>query len=299
MRKVAVIFFVLSGNCALAVASEPEVDVAEVLRWGDVVQTVGDEAGTTPVDVHMAALAPPASDADKWFISLITTKGCPECEQLKRDWANDPWLLALAIPEVPHQSWAHFNVYLHEDPSQAFRFDDVSITSYPTILVQPPRSNKFGDPKTVVFQGVYGGDPRKLAEAVTQSISQYVASLRPAEADRVATADDSNRNPPWLPADASNPRATDPNGRARLDRLLQLIPPREPAFPWSLALTALTAGMSIPTAAALLAWAILFARAKRQAAGKPPLLDPAKLDRLVELLQALAEGTPPPPFRRP
>jgi hypothetical protein len=298
MRLIASFLLFLAWNTTQAIAiAQPQVDEAEVLRLGDTVQTVGSENHVASVDERVAALAPPASDADKWFISIVTTKGCTACEQLQRDWAKDPWLLALAVPDQPQQSWSHFNVYQHEDQSQSFRFEGISISAYPTVIVQPPRSGKFGDPNSVVFQGIYGGQPRELAEAISQSISRYVGTL---EMDAIsAAAKAATHEPPWTPTSIDeSSHGSDAYAATRLDRLLQIIPPREPAFPWAAVLTSLTAGMSIPTAAALLVWSIQFTRGRRQATGKLPLMDPAKLDRLVELLQALAEGTPPPPFRR-
>mgnify|MGYP002623348369 FL=1 len=79
---------------------DPEVDRAEVLRLGNMVQHVGDIEGD-PVDLFVEAMGPPASDADKWFISVITTQGCAPCQKLKTDWATSPWLLALADPNDP------------------------------------------------------------------------------------------------------------------------------------------------------------------------------------------------------
>ena len=67
-------------------------------------------------------------------------------------WApnRSEWLLALANPNVPKQSWAHYTVYDRDDRSQAFRFENIKVTASPTLLVQPPRTGRFGDPATVV-----------------------------------------------------------------------------------------------------------------------------------------------------
>ena len=129
----------------------PEVDRAEVMRRGDLVQVVGDGARASGVDAFAAAMGPPASDADKWFISVVSMKQCAGCEKLKKDWSANHWLLALANPADPKQSWAHYNVFDKDDDSQAFRFEALKITAYPTILVQPPRSKRFGDPSVVVY----------------------------------------------------------------------------------------------------------------------------------------------------
>ncbi len=78
----------------------PQVDEAEVLRVGDMVQHIDGLRRAGPDDAYVQVMGPPASDADKWFISIIITRGCSACERLKKDWATDPWLLALAGPNV-------------------------------------------------------------------------------------------------------------------------------------------------------------------------------------------------------
>ncbi|HEY1068489.1 MAG TPA: hypothetical protein VGE52_20365, partial [Pirellulales bacterium] len=161
---------------ALALAGPPEVDRAEVLRLGNVVQHVDGVRGD-PHDAFVEAMGPPASDDDKWFISVLTMQGCGPCVRLKSEWGTNQWLLALANPNDPKQSWAHYNVYPREDKSQAFRLEGIKVTAYPTVLVQPPRNGRYGDPKTVVFQGTYGGDPERLARQITDAIRRYVAKF--------------------------------------------------------------------------------------------------------------------------
>ena len=67
--------------CALilnpVLAQRPaEVDQAEVLRLKDHVQYVDGSYRAQVDDAYVQAMAPPASDADKWFISVLTTKNC-------------------------------------------------------------------------------------------------------------------------------------------------------------------------------------------------------------------------------
>jgi hypothetical protein len=49
------------------------------------------------------------------------------------------------------------------------------------------------------------------------------------------------------------------------------------------------AGFSIPAAIALVVWGISFIRARRQAAGKPLLLDQEAFDELIALLRQLSQ----------
>ncbi len=186
--------------------SAPQVDQAEILRLGNLVQQVGTGPRSDGLDQFLAAMAPPASDADKWFISLLSSKGCAPCLQLKQAFGTDPALKALADPGDPARSWSHFNVYEAEDQSQAFRFSRLQIEAFPTVLVQPPRSQKYGDPSTVVFQGTYSGDPRQLAADITAAIRRYIAKVIPPAASAMAPpapagvrSEPAAFDPPWQP----------------------------------------------------------------------------------------------------
>jgi hypothetical protein len=268
---------------ALVAAAPVEVDQAEILRLGDLVQHVGAGPRSAEADRTIEALAPPASDADKWFISVVTTRGCAACAQLARDWTRDPWLLALADPRDPARSWAHYNTYLHEDRSQAFRFENVRLTAFPTVLVQPPRSGKFGDPRTVVYQGVYGGDPKQLAQAITTAIRRYVSQTA---APRAGHEAGQGMDPPWQPA-PKQPSWT-PTGPT-VDPLQLIPPPAAPPFPWAAVISLLSAGISLPAAVALVVWAVQYVRAQRRAAGRPPLVDQELLERVLEALERAAQ----------
>src|SRR5690606_33375562 len=122
MSLMMVAVSVLTSVASFVPLEEPEVDTAEVLRLGNMVQHV-DGIGNDPADMFVEAMGPPASDADKWFISVLSMQGCAACQRLKSQWTTDPWLLALANPNDPANSWAHFNIYMREDASQAFRFE--------------------------------------------------------------------------------------------------------------------------------------------------------------------------------
>jgi len=282
----------------LGYADPPQVDQAEVLRLGDLVQCVGDICSAGD-EAFVAAMGPPASDADKWFISVITKRGCSQCEQLKKDWSSNEWLLALAQPTVPKQSWAHYTIYDRDDRSQAFRFENIKVTAYPTILVQPPRTGRYGDPATVVYQGVYGSDPEKQARAITGAIRQYVAKLKnlestpPAGNTRQVAAD-----PPWQPTPRVDPWQPSLLPNVPLPTIDPTIPPQSPlvvsTFPWSAVLTLVVAGFSMPAAIALVIWVVSFIRARRQAAGQPPLVDQKTLDQVLDILKRLADTQIPP-----
>jgi hypothetical protein len=296
---VSLLLIVATCGSASAQTTGPEVDQAEVLRLGNMVQVVGDGLRASPeTDAYVAAMGPPASDADKWFISVLSMKGCAGCEKLKKEWATNSWLLALANPTEPKQSWAHYAVYDKDDRSQAFRFENIKVTAYPTILVQPPRSGRYGEASTVVYQGVYGGDPEKLARDITQAIRQYVTKLqtvpvRGGEHGQVGV------DPPWQPTPRVDPWQPQPQPNQPFPPFDPTIPPQPaptpaPAFPWSSVLSLMLAGFSLPAAIALVVWAVSFIRARRLAAGKPPIVDQKSLDQVLELLKRLAESQAKP-----
>ena len=153
----------------------PDIAVREIQRRGDLVQRVGGGHQSDTLTAFAEAMRPPADDSHKWFISVLTTKNCRYCDNLKRDFATSDHLKPFVDTEDHTQSWAHFNVYSSDDATQAWRFKDIKVTGYPTILVQPPRSGRFGDPKAVVLQKTgYDGDPKKLAETIRGGINTYL-----------------------------------------------------------------------------------------------------------------------------
>jgi hypothetical protein len=56
----------------------------------------------------------------------------------------------------------------------------------------------------------------------------------------------------------------------------------------------MAAGFSLPAAVALVVWGVSFIRARRQAAGKPPIVDQKSLDQVLELLKRLSENQAKP-----
>lgn len=290
---MAIVAMILAAQ--VVAAQEPEVDRAEVLRLGNMVQHV-DGIGGDPADSFVEAMGPPASDADKWYISVISMQGCAACQKLKSDWAINQWLLALADPSDPKKSWAHYNVYLREDRSQAFRFENIKVTAYPTVLVQPPRNGRYGEPKTVVFQGTYGGDPERLARQITEAIRRYVAKFeatQPAHPPSHSASEGSiGVDPPWQPAPQVDPPSpiapVFPDGRP-------LIPPSpapdsavQPVGPWGTVGT--VAGASLLTLLLTIGipWALRTYRQYRIESGRRPLLSDEQFQKLVETLSAAA-----------
>ena len=157
----------------------PEVDRDSVIRTGNLVQHINGPFKGDDSLAFSTVMGPPENDNDKWFISVVGQKNDAASLKLKRDWDTHPELQVLARPNLADQkkSWAHFNWYDKDDRSQSFRFEKLKISAWPTVLVQPPRTGQYGDPKIVVYQGVYQGDPKKLADAIREAIRKYLAKI--------------------------------------------------------------------------------------------------------------------------
>ena len=293
MKRFMICVLMLAALGRLSWAGE--VNRAEVQRLGDTVQHIGGGHRNDGVDAFIEAMQPPASDADKWFISVISTRGCAPCAQLKQAWRSDPWLLALADPKDPKASWAHYSEYTIEDQSQDWRFENLEFSAFPTIVVQPPRSGKYGDAGTVVFQNTYKGNPRRLAGDLVKAVKKYVGKIAPQVqivSTRPPAAYGQNGTPPWNPTpdtDRDDRRPWRPNDR---DPQFQ-IPPLDPtplfSFPWKAVIALLAGGFSIPAIIVLAIWALSFIRAQRKAAGKSPLLDDEAFQSLINMVEQLGE----------
>lgn len=159
-----------------------EVDTSEIQRrilMGLTVERLGGIQNTEE-SVIAAVAAPPASDAHKWFISLVVRSGEAESELLKRDWLNaaSPTqgndLRQFAIADNPQLSWAHFNIYDLNDPKQSWRDKNWAIKKTPAIIVQAPLNGSYGPKGMIVchLEG-YKGDPNGLAKKVGSWIGEY------------------------------------------------------------------------------------------------------------------------------
>ena len=154
--------------------SDPQVDVNEVIRLGNSVQELG--TGVAGIgDDAIEAMAPPEDDNDKWYISLITCKDCKYCELLKKDFLTNPILQAWVNVEHPEDGWAHYLVFRWEDQTQRDRFKDMKFNGFPTLIVQPPRNQRYGPSSTTVFQKTgYDGNARALSDEMSAAIKLYV-----------------------------------------------------------------------------------------------------------------------------
>lgn len=116
--------------------------------------------------------------SQKWFISVIGMNSCGACERLKYDFAHADHLTAFVDVSDQTRSWSHYNVYEWNDPAHQWRWKNVQMTMFPTILIQPPMSGAYGDPRTLVWKKAgYNGDDRQLAQEIRLAITTYVSEL--------------------------------------------------------------------------------------------------------------------------
>lgn len=144
----------------------PKTATKEVIRRQTSVTYTQD--GKTAPD--LSALNPPATDADKWFITIIADRS-QASRQLLADWQSSPELLAIADPRNPRTSWAHFNRYAADDKTQEWKWAKIDTARKPVVIVQPPRSHAYGPPSTVVYQESGYRSPSGLAERICHAIA--------------------------------------------------------------------------------------------------------------------------------
>src|SRR5262245_30458627 len=94
-KRVSCSLLLLSLGWLVALLPASEIDVswkaqAEIARRGPVAERIGAFASTSdPVAAIAAAMKPPADDSHKWLFTLVTTRNCSWCQQLRRDFETD------------------------------------------------------------------------------------------------------------------------------------------------------------------------------------------------------------------
>lgn len=158
----------------------PRIAQDEIARRGTMVEHVTGITDEDPArEAFLAAVAPPPDDSHKWFLTLVVTRGCKYCEQMRADFERDERLRVWADVKDPKQSWSHWQVVQIEDPSQAWRWKSVKPTRFPTIILQPPINRSFGDPATVVYMHQGYLPPDQLDAQMRAAIQAYTKKVAP------------------------------------------------------------------------------------------------------------------------
>jgi hypothetical protein len=158
----------------------PETAKLEIQRRGHMVQQVGTFSASA-TDAIADALAPPESDAHRWYFTLITKKGCPPCEALKRDLQSSETLRAWVDLSDPAKSTFHFQERKVEDATQRDWLEGVDAqlrkNGVPCVVIQPPRNGEYGANSTVVA-AIHGySTPTDLDKRLRRAIIAYVEAL--------------------------------------------------------------------------------------------------------------------------
>ena len=170
--------------CAIPGHAQSAKDVPEVASWE--IQRRGnhvERTGTVRSGLMAAALSPPADDSHKWFLTLVVEKGHTGCATMEHTIATDREMHAWVDTVEPSRSTMHYQVRTIGDPTQADWFAGIKPAiekeklALPILVLQPPRSGQFGDPKTVVklLGGVMAG--KDLSDKLRSSIVSYVKEL--------------------------------------------------------------------------------------------------------------------------
>jgi hypothetical protein len=264
-------------------ADVPEIAKQEAERRGSHVEQLGHGYGDSEQDAIAEAMAPPADDSGKWFISVVEKPGCEHCRRLVTDFKSADALQAFVDVEDHNKSWAHFNVYRSDDPTQSWRWQSIKVTGYPTLLIQPPRNGAYGDPATVVRQITgYDGNAKRLATDIRNSIAKYASTAK--RFDSLVKGNESagrNYTPPFdVPA-------------RQVENLPFDLPPSPVmADPASLILTlvgGLLTGGNLTTYVLLGVGAFWVIREWRKKTGKPLYVDDATAKAILDLVKPKTE----------
>jgi len=260
-------------------------------------------------------MQPPQDDSYKWLFTLVTTRNCQWCEQMRHDFDSDPKLKAWVDTKDYTKSWAHWQVVQIEDQSQAWRWKSFRPTSFPTLIVQPPVNGSWGDPHTIVFAHQGYLKPAELDAAIRKAIQAYatkafakrLAWQSPPVVDSAASggieqARGAEQGGGWtppvtppspLPPVPLQPGPTYPNYPA----MPMQIPPQQPDAGSLLAqlLSSLLGGAATANILllAILAWQIYREFAKKE--GIPLLLDDATAAQLIQILESTRRPQPQSP----
>ena len=189
MRWGLLIFAVFVSCCDCVVGLQafgqssdvPEVAAWEIQRRGAHVEMTGQRRG----GIMAAAFSPPENDDEKWFVTLIIKSGSIESEKMRSMLASDPDIRAWVDAGDSQRSTTHYQVRNVDDVTQADWLAGlrpaIARSGLPLVVLQPPRSGKFGDAKTIVklFPGVCSG--RELSVKFRDAVIAYVQSLEGAE----------------------------------------------------------------------------------------------------------------------
>lgn len=157
----------------------PEAARREIARRGNMVELTGSIRG----GLMAAALAPPADDSCKWYVTLVGKPGEADFEYMRTMIATnkEEHLLAWIDAADAAHSTTHYHTRSIDDVTQRDWLAGLkpAIDRYglPMVVVQPPRNGQFGKPETIV-KGIHGRHTaRELADLLRDGVITYVRTL--------------------------------------------------------------------------------------------------------------------------
>lgn len=192
----AVLCIVVKAN-AQPPTDVPRIAEDEIARRGNHVE----QTGTIRSGAAAAALAPPADDSEKWFLTLVVKNDDPGSERMRATIAKDPAMVAW-------HSVTHYQVRAIDDRTQADWLEALRpaiARGVPIVVIQPPKSGRFGPSSTVVamIPGVHSG--KDLSTRLRNAILRYAEAIeqqgisQPPAAARDAPFSKDDRQNDWLP----------------------------------------------------------------------------------------------------
>lgn len=148
----------------------------EIARRGALVERIDGIAGAADSPVG-DVLQPPEDDSHKFYFTVVVERGNKLCDQLRYDFEHK--LHGWANPGDYRKSWSHFQVVQIEDKTQAWRWKNYRPTKFPTLIVQPPYNESWGDPQTVVFLQEGYSKPEELDKKLRSAFTAFAKKVQP------------------------------------------------------------------------------------------------------------------------
>lgn len=168
--------------CSLSLADDQASNLTdagthETARRGNHVE----KTGTIRSGLMAAALAPPADDSDKWFVTLVYEPGKEDSEYMRSVIAKSTDIKCWIDANDASKSPTHYQERSITNPTQKDWISGVQpaidAKGLPMLVLQPPRNGKFGKPTTVV-KAIHGiGSGKYIADKFREAIREYIASL--------------------------------------------------------------------------------------------------------------------------
>jgi hypothetical protein len=170
---------------AFVFAEEPrgaEQAKLEVQRRGPGVQIIDDQIRDEGLEAYFAAVAIPADDSHKFFLTVVYDKKNDQTDKLKSDLLNSkelaPWV------QVKDRGKGTYDVYSTEDSYMHVNFEPKAnpfnkdrwkwVTTCPCIVLQVPKKGDWGKDGTVVnYKFGYTISPAELSEWIRASFQKY------------------------------------------------------------------------------------------------------------------------------